>query len=302
MPSGVNTYFGLANHAIQSGAYDPSAVATFGRAGSIFIQTHDAAGAGGFDLWQKQDDGTSTNWSVVAGGGGGVTSVGTIDSVAKSADGAVISGTTIYFQTADGSFPGMLSLVSQNIVGVKAFSDEIEGFGQGGAPGVASGGTARIYADDLDTGAPDPATQVWKQIDATGNIRHLNGIIQDEGSVVVRSPQFINFVGAGVTAAPSGLGVDVTIPGGGSSATWERETFVIADPDIVNGYLDLANTAIDDSVMAQPQGSAPLIGGSIASGDDFEMSVVGPITRVTFAPAVVAAWLVGQRVQVQYQF
>lgn len=293
-----NTQFLLQNYVAQAGTYDPSVTATDGRAGSLFIRVHDAAGAGSFGVWQKQDDGTSTNWTPFGGGGGGVTGVGVIDSLPKSANGAVISGVNIIFQTADGGFPGMLSLTNQNIVGVKAFSDEIEGFSQGGAPGVASGGTARLYVDDLDTGAPAAGTRVWYEIDASGNIRRLNGEVRDNSVVSVRAPQFINFIGAVV--APNGLGVDVTVGGGG--ATWARETFVIAAPDIVNGYLDLANTSIDASVDAICQGAAPLIGGSIAAGDDFEMSIVGPITRVTFSAGVVAAWLVGQRVQIKYQF
>lgn len=292
-----NTQFLLQNYVAQAGTYDPSVTATDGRAGSLFIRVHDAAGAGSIGVWQKQDDGLSTNWTPFGGGGGGVTGVGVIDSLPKSANGAVISGVNIIFQTADGGFPGMLSLTNQNIVGVKAFSDEIEGFGQGGAPASASGGTARLYVDDLDTGAPNPLTNVWYQIDASGNIRRVNGEVQDNGVVSVRAPQFLNFIGFTIT--PNGLGVDIT---GGGGATWARETFVIAAPDIVNGYLDLANTTIDASVNAICQGAAPLIGGSIAAGNDFEMSIVGPITRVTFAPGIVAAWLVGQRVQIQYQF
>ena len=39
--------------------------------------------------------------------------------------------------------------------------------------------------------------------------------VLDEGSVIAALAQFINFVGAGVTVTPNGLGVDVTIPGGG---------------------------------------------------------------------------------------
>lgn len=294
-----NSFFIIDNHGIQGGTYDPSATATDGRAGSLFIQIHAADGSGSFQVWQKQDDGESTNWTVFGGGGGGVTGVGVIDSVGKSANGAVISGTNIIFQTADTSFPGMVSIADQNFIGVKSFVDEIEGYGQAGAPAIAAAGTARIFVDDLNSAAPDPSTQVWQQIDASGNVRQLNGIIQDTGVDTVFSPQFINFIGA--TVAPNGLGVDVTV-GGGSSATWARETFVITAPDIVNGYLDLANTSIDDSVSSIVQGSGPLIGGSIAAGDDFEMSVVGPITRVTFSPGTVAGWVVNQRVQIQYQF
>jgi hypothetical protein len=72
--------------------------------------------------------------SVVAGGlvtGGtcgtptdttGVTTVGTINSQTKSADGAVIVGTNIYMQTADASNPGLVSTGSQTFAGAKTFS------------------------------------------------------------------------------------------------------------------------------------------------------------------------------------
>lgn len=79
-----------------------------------------------------------------------------------------------------------------------------------------------------------------------------------------------------------------------------REIFPLAAPDIANGYLTLAYTAIDSTVNPIIQGAGPLIGGSIASGDDYEMSVVLGVTRVTFAPSLVALWVVSQRIQIQY--
>lgn len=410
--SAVNTFRLLQTfHGIQGGRYDPSTQATNGNAGTIFVQLPPFGATSPFGLWQKQDNGTTTNWTEISSSNTGITdyknpvrlastanialsggaalvvdgvatvngdrillkdqaapaengiytvsgigtayaltrstdanhsaevtqgmftwamfgtvnaetgwilttpnpivlgttalsftqipiagslSVGAIDSQPKAVDGAVIVAGVLYLQTADSGFPGLLSLGNQNILGVKAFSDPIEFFAQAVPPPIASGGTNWAYCDAAD--------ELLKYVNDTGDVRIVNGIVQDEGVPVVSAPQFINFVGAGVSAAINGLGVDVTIPGAGAAATWARETTVLAAPDIVNGYIDLVNTAIDDSVMATPQGSGPLIGGSIAAGDDFEMSIVGPITRVTFSAAVVAAWVVGQRVQIQYQF
>src|SRR5690606_6655615 len=51
--------------------------------------------------------------------------VGTIDSQTKSADGAVVVGNAIYFQTADASVPGMVSTGSQTFAGDKTFNGEI---------------------------------------------------------------------------------------------------------------------------------------------------------------------------------
>jgi len=223
----------------------------------------------------------------------GLTSVGAFDTQPPSVDGAVIVGSSIFFQSMNGgaSPVGMLNSGSQNLVGDKSFSQPIQFFNQGVTPPSPAGGTAEIYSN---------VSELMEQQDSAGNIRIVNGIVQDTAVDIVTAPAFINFIGANSVVA-NGLGVDVDVTAA-VGATWDRETFVIAAPDIVNGYLDLANTAIDDSVNPTPQGSGPLIGGSIAAGDDFEMSIVGPITRVTFSPAVVAAWVVGQRVQVQYQF
>lgn len=48
-----------------------------------------------------------------SGPGSGVTAVGTINGVSKNANGAVISGTTIYMQTADGTYPGLMSVADK---------------------------------------------------------------------------------------------------------------------------------------------------------------------------------------------
>jgi len=56
------------------------------------------------------------------GGGSGVTTVGTIDSQTKSANGLVIVGTSIYAQTADASNPGLVSTGTQTFAGNKTLS------------------------------------------------------------------------------------------------------------------------------------------------------------------------------------
>lgn len=79
----------------------------------------------------------SGNLSWASAASSGVTTVGTIDSQSKSANGAVISTTNIYFQTADASFPGMMSTGTQTIAGAKTFSGGITAT----VTGTASGNT-----------------------------------------------------------------------------------------------------------------------------------------------------------------
>ena len=67
-----------------------------------------------------------SNWiTSIALGSSGVTTVGTIDSQTKNADGAVISGNTIYLQTADATNVGLVSTGAQTFAGVKTFNDNV---------------------------------------------------------------------------------------------------------------------------------------------------------------------------------
>ena len=81
------------------------------------------AGAGQ-DTYVITWDNASTSYKLLAnaGGGSGVTTVGTIDSQSKSANGLVISGVNIYAQTADGTYPGLVSTGTQTIAGDKTLS------------------------------------------------------------------------------------------------------------------------------------------------------------------------------------
>lgn len=63
--------------------------------------------------------------NTVGGGGSGVTTVGTIDSQTPSTNGAVISGTSIYMQSASATKPGLVNNTTQAFSGVKLFSAEI---------------------------------------------------------------------------------------------------------------------------------------------------------------------------------
>jgi len=65
--------------------------------------------------------GIVTGGSCVAADGG-VTTVGTIDSQTKSANGLVIAGTSIYMQTADATSPGLMSTGTQTLAGSKTWT------------------------------------------------------------------------------------------------------------------------------------------------------------------------------------
>jgi fibronectin-binding autotransporter adhesin len=55
----------------------------------------------------------------------GVDTIGTIDSLTKSVNGAVISGPNLILQTADASFPGLVSTGTQTFAGAKTFANDV---------------------------------------------------------------------------------------------------------------------------------------------------------------------------------
>ncbi|MCA9333196.1 hypothetical protein KDA00_04990, partial [Candidatus Saccharibacteria bacterium] len=81
----------------------------------------------------------STWVTTVSLSGSVVNAIGTIDSQTKSADGAVISTSAIYLQTADATYPGLVSTGTQTFAGNKTFNGDVT---------LASG--AQLFIDDGD--------------------------------------------------------------------------------------------------------------------------------------------------------
>lgn len=221
----------------------------------------------------------------------GSLSMGAIGSLGTSpANGAVISGGILALQYASGVVPGLLSLAAQNIVGDKSFSNPISGFGQNNVAPVVAGGTATLFADDIILGTPVPGTNIWRQKDANGNVRVLNGIVQDTGVDVVTAPQFFNIIGA-ASVTPNGLGVDIDVTAP-AAQVWERETFVLAGPTASQALAFLVN---HNSVIVTLEGAAsPLF-----EGTDYTLSDAA-VTSVNFSLAIQAGMLAGQKLAVQY--
>lgn len=105
------------------------------------------------------------------GATGAPTSIGTIDSQTKSANGAVISSSNLYLQNADSTYPGLVSAGTQTIAGTKTFSNNMYlganllfnvscniyqntddtkriGVSGGSDASAATGGTIRVYGND----------------------------------------------------------------------------------------------------------------------------------------------------------
>ncbi|MCW2957003.1 MAG: hypothetical protein JWO69_1872, partial [Thermoleophilia bacterium] len=96
-------------------------VSNVGTASFTMYSVTVAAGATQQYIW----NGTAWAPASVDGAGSGITTIGTINSQTKSANGAVINGTSIFLQTADATNVGLVSTGAQFFAGNKTFNDLI---------------------------------------------------------------------------------------------------------------------------------------------------------------------------------
>jgi hypothetical protein len=155
--------------------------------------------------------------------------------------------------------------------------------------GIEEGDVAKV----LDAGAGLPKTYIydgsaWVEIESGSDVDTVNG---QTGTVVLESDD-INLPTAirgatEVQAALSQLDTDLATAEGaisaleGASVEFVQEKFVLGAGDITNGYITLANIAIAASVNAFVDRLA------IHATDDYTLSEVSSVTRLTFAGSLI---------------
>lgn len=155
--------------------------------------------------------------------------------------------------------------------------------------GIEEGDVAKV----LDAGAGLPKTYIydgsaWVEIESGSDVDTVNG---QTGTVVLESDD-INLPTAirgatEVQAALSQLDTDLATAEGaisaleGASVEFVQEKFVLGAGDITNGYIDLAELAIAASINAFVDRLA------IHATDDYTLSTVGGVTRITFAGSLI---------------
>ena len=81
-----------------------------------------------------------------------------------------------------------------------------------------------------------------------------------------------------------------------AAITPKKQTFVLISGDLSAGYLDCSNLAVADSMLLVTGGIPHQQGAS----EDYVLSTVGGVTRITFNAGLLAKLSVGDRVYVQY--
>ncbi len=184
-------------------------------------------------------------------GGSGVTTVGAIDSQTKSANGAVISGTTIYMQTAGISEPGLVGTAGQTFAGNKTFQDGITLATANAAQDRILIAAANLGSNPFDgtiTNADLTAARTWTLPDASGTIA-----VSASGNIALSAAGNITFTGQ-LPLAGGGTGANLTASNGGIVYTNASQMQV------------LAGTATAGQCLVSGSSAAPSWGDCNASG------------------------------------
>lgn len=121
---------------------------------------------GAFSTILINDGAGNLSW----GSASGIIGVGTIDSQPKSADGASISGSALYMQTADATHPGLISTGTQSIPGSKTFLEPI----------IINSDVQYAHTRYVPVGALSGSNPAWETGFRTGNPYY--SIVMDDGS------------------------------------------------------------------------------------------------------------------------
>ncbi|MFZ1249149.1 MAG: hypothetical protein WAQ24_02410, partial [Candidatus Saccharimonadales bacterium] len=200
------------------------------------------SGAGSNGNCLLTDGAGQTSWGSCSGGtGSGVTTVGTLDSQAKSNDGAFINATTIYMQTAQVDKPGLVGTGAQTFAGNKTFQDGITLATANTAQdriliAAANAGTTRF--DGTITNADLTAARTWTLPDASGTI------------LTTGNMSSITAVGTITSGAWNGAAIDAAHGGTGMTSAGAAGTVIYS-----NGT-NLANTAVGTSGQCLTSGAS----------------------------------------------
>ena len=161
-------------------------------------------------------DGSTMMWVLLSTPGSGVTMIGTIDTQVASSNGAVISGSDLYMQSASVSDPGLVNLTTQSFAGNKTFTGTI-------AASNFSGSSSGTNSGDVTIG--------------TANGLSLSGQILSLAQFTSTTPGAVSLSGGGTSnflradgtwAAPAGTAGITALTGDGTATGPGSAAFTLA--------------------------------------------------------------------------
>lgn len=196
-----------------------------------------------------------------AGGGSGVSTIGTIDSQTPAANGAVISGTSLYMQSASQTVPGLVNNSDQSFSGKKIFANTL-----------------------VDSTNSDINVSSFLTITNTGN--SANGITPTSGRFLVQvTDNFLHtgdfFIGSFSGSSYTGTNtLDVTV--GGYSETQNESSGTISSAAGLAGRVGNTSSGTITNAIGLLLDIENTAGGSITTGYGVKINSLGATTNYGF--------------------
>ena len=220
---------------------------------------------------QNSDSSITINSS---GGGTGVTFIGAVNSQAPQANGAVISGDSLYLQYETPSVPGLVSTLAQTFAGAKSFSSAPSFTTlttNGGVLFTNSSGTvtqtgAGIVTQVIHGGTVPSYGAVSLTTDISGILPVING---GNGT---STPSIVAGAGINVAGSWAGYTISNTTLGTVTSVNVSAGTTGLSfsgGPITTSGTITMAGTLIPadgGTGLSSYTPNAPIVGGSTATG------------------------------------
>lgn len=181
--------------------------------------------------------------------GSGVTTVGTIDTGGTPvANGAVISGSTIYLQSATGSYPGLVNTTTQTLAGAKTFSSLLTGSAGLTVTGAAVNLNASSNnATNINTGTSTGAVGIGNS--AAGAVTIASGaassFVTNAGNLTLQAGSGTVSLGSSSTLTNTGA---LTITGGSTLALQSTSTSAVSLDSGTTGAINIGTSAANKTI------------------------------------------------------
>jgi lysophospholipase L1-like esterase len=163
----------------------------------------------GDKLWLRNS--IASLWvEVGTGGGGGISAVGAINGASKSVNGSVISGATIYFQTVDGTYPGLMTpaqkarLDSNSYLTIDKRYDSIA-WRRNDSTFLVKSLRLQLNGSDITPTSTD-STLSWNIISSGSSNTFTQGLTESGGTVKLDNNRNIEYITQPTTGAALGSG------------------------------------------------------------------------------------------------
>ncbi len=214
----------------------------------------------------------NSGWTDCIATASGVTTVGTLDSQTKSADGAVITGSSLVLQSADATHVGLITAGVQTLAGDKTFNDDITLATTANL--TVSNGTASFNSGgSLDAVTVVPTTGNGIVVDHTASGTTPNGIlIQRTVGTITTGLGFSGTIGTDIARGSGTL----TIQGSGATAIGSVGSSTAASTvDIADTSNGTGTQVVTIGSNAKTANTVSIQGGNLTGGGGVSIGTVG---------------------------